>query len=158
MSAVNVKIRPVQPKDFIKSVWFWANLMDVFKDERKKLDRARKFIFDLDREAERGTGLVADVAGGAQGYASYDYDGDWTRLDYLFVNPNFRGMGIGRELVREVSERALASGVEKMYWHLPFKGKEAARAFYLKIGAENSSSNPDRMEARDLNQFWYNLA
>lgn len=50
----------------------------------------------------------------------------------LYVNPEFAGRGVGRELMRHAEEAALAAGVEMLVLNSSLN----AEAFYAKLGFE----------------------
>ena len=50
------------------------------------------------------------------------HEGTWTvtpicYLEDLFVEPKFRGKGIGRLLIQDLVDRARASSWSRIYWH-----------------------------------------
>lgn len=50
------------------------------------------------------------------------HEGTWTTapicyLEDLFVDPNYRGRGLGRLLVQDLIERAKMRGWSRLYWH-----------------------------------------
>ena len=64
------------------------------------------------REEERVTGFAVCVL----------HEGTWVTspicyLEDLFVDPEYRGKGIGRRLIADLVERARDSGWSRLYWH-----------------------------------------
>jgi GNAT superfamily N-acetyltransferase len=50
------------------------------------------------------------------------HEGTWTvapicYLEDLFVQPNFRGRGLGRLLIQDLVDRAKSEGWSRLYWH-----------------------------------------
>jgi len=57
-------------------------------------------------------------------------------LEDLFVAESARGMGAGRALVEAVCQKALADGIEKVYWQTQ-ASNTAARALYDKLATHS---------------------
>jgi GNAT superfamily N-acetyltransferase len=84
--------------------------------------------------------LAEGDAGSAIAFASacpvmdlFDGPGAW--LSDLFVAPAWRRRGVGRALVRAVSDWARAEGGGYLAWHAG-RGNAASLAFYSSLGAE----------------------
>lgn len=56
----------------------------------------------------------------------------WAMVERLQSHPLERGRGIGRALMRAVTERALAEGIEQL--RLALRGAEGLEAFYEQLG------------------------
>jgi len=87
--------------------------------------------------------FVAEADGAIVSYASGTRDfstwrgADYLHLDCLYVAPEFRGAGIGAEMMRVVSRHATALGCSTLEWQTPAWNTEAAR-FYRRLGAEGT--------------------
>jgi GNAT superfamily N-acetyltransferase len=55
-------------------------------------------------------------------------------MKWLFVDPEMRGRGVGRQLMQRMARHAMDTGHEKFCWFV-LKDNAAARAFYRGIGA-----------------------
>lgn len=56
-------------------------------------------------------------------------------LEDIFVRPNFRGLGVGKELIAFLAHRAVERGCGRMEWSV-LNWNESAIGFYEKLGAE----------------------
>ena len=56
-------------------------------------------------------------------------------LEDIFVRPNFRGLGVGKELLAFLARRAGERGCGRMEWAV-LNWNESAIGFYEKLGAE----------------------
>ncbi len=79
----------------------------------------------------------ADVVGIALWYVTFStwhgQHGLW--LEDLFVRPQYRGLGLGRQLLRELARICVRSGYTRLEWNV-LDWNEPARGFYGKLGAE----------------------
>ena len=86
-------------------------------------------------------GLVAENEGVIVGYLLYHfaYDTDHgRRLAYIadvYVQPGWRGHGIGKALMRRAAEVVRERGVESLWWGV-YKHNESAFRFYESLGAQ----------------------
>jgi GNAT superfamily N-acetyltransferase len=82
--------------------------------------------------------LVAEDGGHVVGLAHYLFHRSTTRLDDvcymqdLFTAENWRGRGVGRQLILAVYEAARAAGSSRVYWQTQVTN-EAGRALYDKV-------------------------
>lgn len=140
-----LSIRPARPADA-------AVVMDLIRD----LARYEKLLDDVDAdEAMIGKALFApqprvfcDVAewtapGGspvAAGFALWFYNFSTFRgrhgiyLEDLFVRPEYRGRGIGRELLVGLARRCVAQDLARLEWAV-LDWNEPALRFYRSLGA-----------------------
>ena len=90
--------------------------------------------------------LVAETANKKIiGYASYffcyyTWIGKSLYLDDLFVRSEYRGKGIGTDLIHKVIEKAKETGCHKVRWQVS-KWNKPAIDFYTNIGAEINDVN-----------------
>jgi GNAT superfamily N-acetyltransferase len=80
-------------------------------------------------------GRVAEWHGKVAGFTvSVLHQGSWTLhpicyLEDLFVDPNARGIGIGRALIEDLVTRARERGWSRLYWHTRAGNAEARRLY-----------------------------
>ena len=80
-------------------------------------------------------GLVVEKDGEVQGLAHYSFQtSTWALinncfLEDLFVNPEVRGGGLGRALIDEIKEIAIAAGSSRLFWNTD-RSNEVARKIY----------------------------
>ncbi len=85
--------------------------------------------------------LIADYDGAPAGFAFYFFNySTWLGrpglyLEDLFVNPEFRGLGIGKALLKEVAAIALEKGCLRLQWEV-LDWNTPAIEFYKAMGAE----------------------
>ena len=82
--------------------------------------------------------LVAESAGRIVGLAHYIFHRSTTRLhdvcylQDLFTAPDRRGLGVGRQLIEAVYDKARAAGSSRVYWQT-HADNAAGRALYDKV-------------------------
>jgi GNAT superfamily N-acetyltransferase len=85
--------------------------------------------------------LIADYDGQPAGFALYFFNySTWVGrpgiyVEDLFVMPNFRRKGIGRELLRQVAAIAIENGCQRLQWEV-LDWNTPAIDFYRDLGAE----------------------
>ncbi|NJN85251.1 MAG: GNAT family N-acetyltransferase [Leptolyngbyaceae cyanobacterium SL_7_1] len=95
---------------------------------------------DLFGEAPLSSVLLVEISGDIIGFATYHSiystflakPGLW--LDDLFLKPQFRGQGIGTQLMQRLCEIAIETGCERIDWTVAV-GNNLGIQFYEKIGA-----------------------
>jgi GNAT superfamily N-acetyltransferase len=85
--------------------------------------------------------LIAEHDGRPAGFAFYFFNySTWTGrpglyLEDLFVNPDFRGLGIGKALLARVAAIAVEKGCPRLQWEV-LDWNTPAVDFYASLGAE----------------------
>jgi GNAT superfamily N-acetyltransferase len=85
--------------------------------------------------------LIAEHGGRPAGFAFYFFNySTWKGqpgiyLEDLFVHPEFRGLGIGKALLRQVAAIAIEKGCQRMQWEV-LDWNTPAIDFYRAMGAE----------------------
>ena len=85
--------------------------------------------------------LIADYDGQPAGFAFYFFNySTWVGrpgiyVEDLFVLPQFRRLGIGRELLKQVAAIAIENGCQRLQWEV-LDWNTPAIDFYRTIGAE----------------------
>ena len=88
--------------------------------------------------AEPVHALVAEASGRIVGLAHYIFHRSTTRLhdvcylQDLFTAPDMRGLGVGRQLIEGVYDKARAADSSRVYWQT-HTGNAAGRALYDKV-------------------------
>lgn len=86
--------------------------------------------------------LVAANGPRLVGYATWTYDAstwdarEFAYLDCLYLDAEYRGHGLGRDLLRGVAAAAQQAGCAQVQWHTPEFNHGAIR-FYERIGANS---------------------
>jgi GNAT superfamily N-acetyltransferase len=129
-----ITIRPLELRDADEWNILWAGYLEFYEAEITKeqthltWQRLNEPSFDMH-------GLVAELDGEVVGIAHYSFTySTWTKaphlyLEDLFVDPEHRGNGIGKELILALEEPAKARGSEKIYWET-HKDNKVARSLY----------------------------
>jgi GNAT superfamily N-acetyltransferase len=101
-------------------------------------DLLRHYLFGPEALA---SALLAEVEGQAVGFALYfrNFSTFLTRpgiyLEDLFVLPEFRGRGIGKALLAQVAQEAVAKGYGRLEW-MVLDWNQPAIEFYRRMGAQ----------------------
>lgn len=101
-------------------------------------DDLRRGLFGPSRYAEV---VLAEDEAGVAGFALFFHNYSTFRgkpglyLEDLFVVPERRGQGIGRQLLLHLKDLAVARGCGRMEWSV-LNWNEPAVGFYRKLGAE----------------------
>ncbi len=133
-------IRDAQPSDtgdllrLIRALALYEKEPEAVEATEPDLERA---LFGPD---PRVFASVAEVDGAVVGMAIYFLSySTWTGrhslyLEDLFVEPGWRGRGLGRDLVAALARRAVALGCARMEWAV-LDWNEPAIGFYRALGA-----------------------
>jgi len=122
MTPQSLQVRALRAGDSERWHELWRGYLDFYRESlpaeiteltwRRLLDPAHPF-----------QGLVAVTAAERiDGIVHFHVHGStWARVGYcyledLFVDPGYRGLGIGRRLIEAVYQAADADGAERVYW------------------------------------------
>lgn len=121
------EIRPFVEDDRsgLIALWQRCDLVRSWNDPDRDIDRKLALRDDLLLVARRDEAVVGGVMAG--------YDGHRGWLNYLAVDPDERGAGLGRLLVGEAERRLLALGCPKVNLQIRRTNLDAA-GFYESIG------------------------
>ncbi|MEO6326431.1 MAG: GNAT family N-acetyltransferase [Thermoanaerobaculia bacterium] len=135
-----VTIRPARPEDVPTIV----SLIGALAEYEKMADECHADASALARhlfgERAHAEVLIAEAGSVPAGFALFfhNYSTFLTKpgiyLEDLFVKPEFRGLGIGRDLLAALASLALARGCGRLEWSV-LKWNEPAIGFYRKLGA-----------------------
>ena len=142
-----IKIRPVKRSDAEQvgqMIQGMAEYLRGLGDDTDFRFNAKSFLRDGFGRHRAFYGFIAEVDGKAAGYALYNdgYDTDkGYRIVYLvdlFVRPEYRRTGLGRQLIDAVKTAAKKRGAKKMFWTV-YAPNRTARQFYWHMGARYST-------------------
>ncbi|HUL05067.1 MAG TPA: GNAT family N-acetyltransferase [Candidatus Acidoferrum sp.] len=106
------------------------------------LARCRAVMTVKARGIEAQPHYVADLAGRIAGFYGFESEAAGVGLDYLFVEPDLVGRGIGRALWRHAVATARAHG----HSALIVVSDPNAEGFYLKMGCRHIGTRPSELE------------
>ena len=127
-------IRPLQPADRERWNELWRGYLQFYKHDlpadlteltwRRLLDPAHPFQGFAALDGERIAGIVH----------FHVHASTWARIGYcyledLFVDPDCRGLGLGRTLIEAVYRAADEQGAERVYWHTENTNDRAQRLY-----------------------------
>ncbi|MFO1101519.1 MAG: GNAT family N-acetyltransferase [Methylocystis sp.] len=120
----------------------WAGYNDFYETSvpaevtehtlRRLLDQASALV-----------GRIAEIDGRVAGFTvSALHESSWTTspvcyLEDLFVDPSFRGAGVGRALIQDLIDLGRARGWSRLYWHTQADNQRARRLYDAFIEADD---------------------
>ncbi|HMK95820.1 MAG TPA: GNAT family N-acetyltransferase [Candidatus Limnocylindrales bacterium] len=150
-SKINIKVRPMKPRDFEGVVRNYYEAQDEAKRnpwigifvyaEKPPIKDERKWFRETLAKAKKGDGfaLVAEVEGEIVGATDV-----WTKTAQqdqrhvgmigLLVREDYRNMGVGTALLSALIERAKQQGKYELLVLSVFANNEHARHLYRKLG------------------------
>ena len=133
----SLELRLAKNSDWPAWSKMWAEYLRFYGTERSK----KQFEITWDRilnPDERMHCVMAVSGASYPGFANFLYhrsfwdDDDRCYLQDLYVEPSWRGTGIGAELISEVGSHARASGTSGVYW-LTGADNRTARRLYDRV-------------------------
>ena len=141
MMSKTIKVRAIEARD--KEAWLplWHGYLTFYKttlpSSQDELTWER--LMDPNYEIR---GLVVELDGVVQGITHYSFQtSTWSPVGYcyledLFVNPEFRGAGLGRALIDAVRDIAIEKKLSRLYWNTD-SSNETARKLYDSYTSES---------------------
>ena len=132
-------VRPLEPADRAEWRRMWTGYLGFYRATVDEPVYDTAFERMLGGEPRDFSGLVALVGGAPAGLAHYLFHrhgwklGDVCYLQDLWVEPRFRGAGVGAALIRAVYAAADAAGAPDVYW-LTAEDNAPARRLYDRVG------------------------
>lgn len=133
---MEISIRKTVESDFEQLIALFMELAE-FENLPERMENS---VERMKAEQDYFTSWVVEVEQRIVGYATcffcyYTWTGKALYMDDLYVKPDFRGSGIGTQLIRTVIQYAQESGCHKLRWQVSDWNKPAIE-FYRKLGAE----------------------
>jgi GNAT superfamily N-acetyltransferase len=135
-----LNIRPAVPADIPEILAFIRELADYEREPASAVATHADLLRDGFGPVPRFHCLIAEWDGRHAGFALYFYNYSTWRghagiyLEDLFVRPPFRGKGIGKALLAEVANIAVAEGCPRLDWAV-LDWNATAIGFYNSLGA-----------------------
>jgi len=144
---MEIRIRPYKPRDEEDLVQLWEDcgLVVPWNNPRKDIQRKLKVQSEMFLVGFLDGMLIASVMAGYEGHRGW--------INYLAVHPNYRRVGIGRQMMGAAEARLLAAGCPKINLQVR-ANNQGVIEFYKRIGFKNDDVislgkrlNPDELEA-----------
>lgn len=141
MNADGVTLAPATEGDveeLLRLIGALAEYEQLGDEARATSKDLRKALF---AEPVRAFALLARTDGRAVGFALWFHNfstftgKSGIYLEDIFIEPEYRGRGIGREIFRTLARRALAEGCSRFEWAVLDRNAPAVR-FYRDLGAQ----------------------
>jgi GNAT superfamily N-acetyltransferase len=135
-----LNLRPATPADAPLILAFIRDLAEYEREPDAVLATEADLLRDGFSEPRRFHCLIAEWQGKPAGFALYFYNySTWQGragiyLEDLFVRPEFRGKGIGREMLCRIAGIAVAEGCARFEWSV-LDWNQPAIDFYHQMGA-----------------------
>ncbi|WP_313693057.1 GNAT family N-acetyltransferase [Achromobacter mucicolens] len=137
---MNIEIRPAVPSDAAQIHAFITELAIYERAAHEVIASAEDVERTLFAQGAPARALMCLVEGKAIGYAVYFYSySTWLGkngiyLEDLYVTPEHRGIGAGRDLLRHLAREAVANDCGRLEWSV-LDWNQPAIDFYQSIGA-----------------------
>lgn len=156
---MTVSIRPAQRSDASQILAFITELAEYERARHEVIASVADIERSLFDEGSTVSSLICEREGVAIGFAVYFYSySTWLGrhgiyLEDLYITPEQRGGGAGRELLRHIAREALANQCGRLEWSV-LDWNEPAIGFYQKLGAEAQDEwIKYRLEGERLSNF-----
>lgn len=133
-------LRPATPEDVPNILAFIRELAEYEREPNAVLATEADLLRDGFTEPHRFHCLIAEWNGRPAGFALYFYSySTWQGragiyLEDLFVRPEFRGKGIGKEVLAKIASIAVAEGLPRFEWSV-LDWNQPSIDFYHSMGA-----------------------
>jgi len=133
---MNVTIREAEEKDYgqiislIHELAVFENQLDQLVNDVNRMKAEKEFFhaFVAVNEKKEIVGYATFI------FCYYTWVGKSLYMDDLYVQPEFRGQGIGTRLIRQVIAYASETGCHRLRWQVSNWNAPAIR-FYKSLGA-----------------------
>ena len=129
-----MKVREIASSDYDRWLNLWHGYLEFYKSEVSDEITANTWR-ELNDSKSLITGFVAEIDSKVCGIAHcFLRPSTWHKVGYLyledlFVDPKYRGAGVGRALLDKAAEYGREIGAEKLYW-ITKEDNAQARALY----------------------------
>ena len=131
-------IRPLRREDEADWRRLWTGYLQFYQTSVPEAVYVSTFARLLGEDPQDFSALVAEVDGRLMGLTHYLFHRHAWKIEsacylqYLYVDPKARGLGLGRKLIEAVYARADAAGAPAVYW-LTQDFNHEARQLYDRI-------------------------
>jgi len=119
---MSLEIRPALASDKDRWLILWQGYLDFYKTILSAEQTERTWNRIMDPEFNMNC-AIATLDDQVVGFTTYNLQNStWSEnghcyLEDLFVDPNCRGSGVGRELIDYVKDFAIANKCSRLYWN-----------------------------------------
>ncbi|WP_028693966.1 GNAT family N-acetyltransferase [Pseudomonas cremoricolorata] len=137
---MSVSIRPAQRSDAAQILAFIIELAEYERARHEVIASVADIERSLFDEGGNACSLICERDGVAIGYAVYFYSySTWLGrrgiyLEDLYITPEQRGAGAGRDLLRHIAQEAVANDCGRLEWSV-LDWNAPAIGFYQSLGA-----------------------
>ncbi|MEG9625407.1 GNAT family N-acetyltransferase [Pseudomonas guariconensis] len=138
---MSLTIRPAVRTDAAQILAFITELAEYERARHEVVATVADIEHSLFDEGSTAHSLICERDGVAIGFAVYFYSySTWLGrngiyLEDLYITPEQRGDGAGRQVLRHIAREAVAKGCGRMEWSV-LDWNEPAIGFYKSLGAE----------------------
>lgn len=138
---MSLHIRPARPDDAAQILAFITELADYERARHEVVASQADIERSLFSEGSTASALICERDGQAIGFAVYFFSySTWLGanglyLEDLYVTPEARGTGAGKQLLRQLAKLAVEKGCGRFEWSV-LDWNQPAIDFYKSIGAE----------------------
>ncbi|MDH1549577.1 GNAT family N-acetyltransferase [Pseudomonas juntendi] len=138
---MSLSIRPAAPADAAQILNFITELAEYERARHEVVATLADIEHSLFGAGSTVHSLICERDGQAIGFAVYFYSySTWLGrngiyLEDLYITPEQRGDGAGRQLLQHIAREAVANNCRRLEWSV-LDWNEPAIGFYQKLGAE----------------------
>lgn len=135
------QIRKATPSDMRAIIKLCAEHAEFERTEfspEKKVEKLREYLFSDNPPlfclvAESKEGEIIGYTTFMPEFSTWDAD-YYVYMDCLYLRPEARNFGIGKQLIRAIAKFAKERKIKQLQWHTPNFNKRAIK-FYYRLGA-----------------------
>lgn len=155
---MNYKIRNAETKDIDEIIKLCAEHAEFERAEFSARGKAENLAKHLFAENPPVYCLVVESENELLGYTTFmpefsTWDADYyVYMDCLFLRPHARNLGIGKQLIKEISKFAKFRNIKQLQWHTPDFNERAIK-FYQRIGAGSKEKTRFYLDQRMIEEL-----
>jgi len=141
---MKANIRNAKPGDIQEIIRLCIDHADFEKCVYSEVDKAEKLASVLFGKSPKLYCLLAEHEGTIIGYATYmlqysTWDaGEYIYMDCLYLDEQFRGHNIGKNLINEIKAFGKSQNISHIQWQTPEFNTRAIK-FYNRLGSSSKS-------------------
>ena len=158
MNKLNINIRGAMKEDVDEIVTICSEHAEYEGVNYISEGKAQRLSQSLFSEPPKLYCLIAEHNNKIVGYSTFMYEySTWDaefyiHMDCLYVREEFRGHGIGRQLIKEIAKHSRLKGFQIIQWQTPSSNTRAIQ-FYKKLGANSLEKHRFYLRRETINQI-----